>query len=55
MMKKQRIGLLLMGLFSAAALTSLFDSLLLSEVVSLCVQNAMFRTSKRVVFSGTGG
>ena len=43
-----------MGLFSAAALTSLFDFLLLSEVVSPCVQSAMFRMSKRVVFSGTG-
>lgn len=42
-----------MGLFSAAALTSLFDFLLVSEVVSPCVQRAMFRMSKRVVFSGT--
>lgn len=42
-----------MGLFSAAALTSLFDFLCLG-VVSPCVFSAMYETSKRVVYSGTG-
>lgn len=37
-----------MGLFSAAALTSPFDSRLLSEAVSPCVRLAVFRRSKKI-------
>lgn len=50
---KEREWALLMGLFSAAALTRLFDFPLLSELVSPCVQPTVFGMSKRLVFSGS--